>query len=280
MRLALADFGTAVGTCYVELDNVSDSDYAEIKAFFEPLINDGNTKSRIAICRAFQFATMKCPGANPSDLWHHVIYRDYKRTKTGSNPEQSWVRTSGEAFELALVQRYNPILECHGIRLVSMISGNDKANALKRMDLSGQIGSSKVDVIIEQKNRGLGIVDGYGIVGGLHAKTSLAERVSDDIPASRIMMSAGLLSVLSTLDVKSFPPPHGNLVNYGELGSPAKPSDKRKYIEEHGDFSVCISYNLRTVPSPKTTSSEKKIYLGDMGTAEDAFVRFLLESLP
>jgi hypothetical protein len=279
MRLALADFGTLVGTCYVDLQNVSESDYAEIKAFFEPLINDSKIKSRVAIYSAFQFATTKCPAANPSDLWHHVIYRDYKRTKSGSNPEQSWVRTSGEAFELAIVQRYNPILEHYGLRLVSMISGNNKAKALKRMNLSGEIGSSKVDVIIEQRGRGLGIIDGYGIVGGLHAKTSLAERVSDDIPASRIMMKAGLLSVLSTLDVKSFPPPHGNLVNHGELGSPEKPSDKRKYIEEHGDFSVCISYNLRTVPSPNITVSGKKIYLGDMGTSEDDFTRFLLESL-
>ena len=63
-----------------------------------------------------------------------------------------------------------------------------------------------------------------------------AERVSDDIPASRAMQAKGLLSPLWTLDVKSFPPPTGDLINRGELGTPDSPSDKRKYVELHGDF--------------------------------------------
>ncbi|EKD07251.1 BsaWI family type II restriction enzyme [Limnospira fusiformis KN01] len=57
----------------------------------------------------------------------------------------------------------------------------------------------------------------------------MAERVSDDIPASRIMMQYGFLSLLSTLDVKSFPPPGGDLINRAEFGSPDNPSDKRRY---------------------------------------------------
>src|SRR5690606_6839480 len=116
--------------------------------------------------------------------------------------------------------RYNPALAGAGIRLTSLISKTERVGALARLGLTDRVGSSKVDVLIEK--RGAGLVpdlDGFGVVGGIHAKVSLAERVSDDIPASRIMMAEGLLSVLSTLDVKSFPPPHGDLVNRGELGT-------------------------------------------------------------
>jgi len=106
----------------------------------------------------------------------------------------------------------------------------------------------------------------------------LAERVSDDIPASRIMMAEKFLSILSTLDVKSFPPPHGDLVNRGELGSPTNPSDKRRYVEEHSDFSACFSYNTRTIPSPPITRSGKRIYVVDLNDNPDVFAQFVLET--
>lgn len=131
---------------------------------------------------------------------------------------------------------------------------------------------------IEKRGAGRGIEDEYGIIGGIHAKVSLAERVSDDIPASLIMMAEGFLSILLTLDVKSFPPPHGDLVNRGELGSPTNPSDKRRYVEKHGDFSACFSYNSRTVPSPPTTHSGKRIYVVDLNDNPDVFVQFLLKA--
>lgn len=277
MRLDL-DFGHGL-QAHVLLDNTTDAQYQQIADFFVPLVNDRKLKSRDAIGKAFVLATQICPDANPSDLWHHVLYRIYIREKVGTNPSQSWVRTSGEAFEVAFVERYNPVLSQHGVRLTTLFKGQ-KGIALTRMGVADKIGSSKVDVLIEKQGAGRSPdADGYGVVGGIHAKVSLAERVSDDIPASRIMMGEGLLSVLSTLDVKSFPPPHGDLVNRGELGTPDKPSDKRNYIEAHGDFSACFSYNLRTSPSNKATPSGRRIHVGGFSGVEDQFSKYLVEAL-
>ena len=274
MKLEL-DFGR-VGKANVQIDHVTDADYTKIIEFFAPTINDPKIKNRDAIGQAFLFATRLCPNANPSDLWHHVIYRTYCREKIGANPAQSWVRTSGEGFEEALIELYNPVLAGRNIRLNSLISGKEKKAALDRMNMTGRIGSSKVDILIEQLGRGMSQdKNGWGIIGGLHAKVSLAERISDDIPASRIMMAEGLLSVLVMLDVKSFPPPHGDLVNRGEFGTPKSPSDKRAYIEQHGDFSAVFSYNLRTHPSIKPTGSGRTIQVLPFSGGHDGFVDFV-----
>jgi BsaWI restriction endonuclease type 2 len=111
------------------------------------------------------------------------------------------------------------------------------------------------------------------IFGGVHVKASLAERVSDDVPASRAMMGAGYYSPLWTLDVKSFPPPRGDLINRGELGSPANPSVKRGYIEEHGEFDACYSANARSVPSLIETPSGKRIYRIRLNEQPDQFIQ-------
>lgn len=277
MRLDL-DFGRGL-LAHVDLENVSEEQYQRIAEYFAPLVNEPRLKSRDAIGRAFVMATEVCPDANPSDLWHHVLYRIYVREKIGTDPSQSWVRTSGEAFEVALVERYNPVLARHGIRLTALFKGQ-KGLALTRMGVADRVGSRKVDVMIEKQGSGRSPdTEGFGVVGGIHAKVSLAERVSDDIPASRIMMEEGLLSVLSTLDVKSFPPPHGDLVNRGELGTPYRPSDKRNYIEGHGDFSACFSYNLRTSPSNATTLSGRRIYVSGFSGQDDPFTEYLVAEL-
>jgi len=201
VRLDL-DFGRGL-VGHVMLDDVTDAQYAEIADYFVPLINEKKLKSRDAIGRAFVLATEVCPDANPSDLWHHVLYRMYIREKIGTDPSQSWVRTSGEAFEVALIERYNPVLAPHGIRLTALFKGQ-KGLALTRMGVADRVGSRKVDVLIEKRGSGRAPdTEGFGVVGGIHAKVSLAERVSDDIPASRIMMEEGMLSVLSTLDAHS-----------------------------------------------------------------------------
>ena len=87
------------------------------------------------------------------------------------------------------------------------------------------------------------------------------------------MMRRGYFSPLWTLDVKSFPPPHGDLVNRGELGTPDSPSEKRRYIEEHGEFDGCYSANLRTVPSARQTASGKRIYTLDLFNQPDDFAQ-------
>ncbi len=267
-----------LGDYQVELSGVSDEDYKAICDYFEPLVNQSGLKSREAIAQGLEFAQKRCPAANLSDLYHHVLYRRYLATKYGASPEQSWVRTSGEGFEIFLAKHYNTRLADRGLRLVPLTGGKAKANALDRLGIAERVGGSKVDILLESENSDRSRVGGFGVVGGLHAKASLAERVSDDIPASRILMEEGLLSVLSTLDVKSFPPPHGDLVNRGELGSPARPSDKRQYIEAHGDFSSCFSYNKRTAPTEGSSASGKSIFTVDPAKEVDEFESWLIES--
>lgn len=259
-------------TVQIELKYVSKNDYQAISDHLEQLLFEG-IKNREAISRTFLFAVARCPQANPSDLWHHVLYRTYLKCYKTSNASQSWVRAGGEGLEEFIGMFYNPILRPHGVRLIPLFSRIARQEPLRAMGLTGKIGNSKLDVMIE-KVQGRGF---FEVVGGVHVKASLAERVSDDEPASRAMMAQRYLSVLWTLDVKSFPPPHGDLVNRGELGSVEKPSDKRRYVEEHGAFDACFSFNLRSSPSPSQTKSGKRIFVQPLLPQPDAFAKFLIE---
>ena len=270
-----------LGSFDVEMTGVTVEARDAVHGILERRINS-REKSREVLAEVFLVALERCPEANPSDLWHHLIYRDYLGLKVGTNPSQSWVRTSGEAFEIVLSETYHEALAPNGIRLRPLFSKIEKRDVLERMGIQDAVGSEKIDLVVEARGAGAGVRNGYGVIGAIHAKASLAERVSDDIPASRIMMDAGFLSVLCTLDVKSFPPPHGDLVNRGELGSPNSPTDKRDYIETHGDFSLCVSYNQRTTPSGVTTPSGRKILVTGLGAqiaADDPFVGFLTDAL-
>jgi hypothetical protein len=113
------DFGRD-GIRAVDLPNTTEKAYKAIEQFVLRRINEAGCKSREAIADAFEFAVRKCPKENPSDLWHHVLYRIYIREKQATDPGQSWVRTSGEDFELALTRVYNPRLAKFGIRLLPL----------------------------------------------------------------------------------------------------------------------------------------------------------------
>ncbi len=241
----------------VDVANVSDENYNLIKSRFLQLLSQ--QKAYLAISEAYVYAVELCPAADPSDVWQHIIYRIY--IDEGNN-EQSWKRASGQGFEYAFAKIYNPRLALYGIRLV-VLSKNSAEKALREMKLDGVIEPSKMDIAIEgncneQEND-------WRIFGVIHAKTSLAERIKDDAPASRIIMENGFISVAATLDSKSFPPPHGDGVNYGELGGRTFASGlkenqpKRNYFERDGDFTNCYSYNLRTPPSPPITPSGNRI---------------------
>lgn len=218
----------------------------------------------------FLFILEKSATANPSDLWHHVVYRlycDLLPKYRPQDPSQSWVRASGDALEAFFEQLYAPVLLPHGIKVKALISRQEKRQALMQMGLSALIGDAKLDVALYVKcSQG-----NFEIFGGVHVKTSMAERVSDDIPCSRAMMNAGLWSPFWTLDVKSFPPPKGDLVNRGEFGSPSVPSQKRIYVENHGDFDNAYSANSRTLPTVGATSSGKNVYSINPSAQPDQF---------
>jgi hypothetical protein len=237
----------------VTLDGIEDSQYDAIKKELIERLKQEQAYS--AISHAYVFALNLCPNANPSDIWQHVIYRTFM--DTGKN-EQSWKRASGQGFEEAFVEMYNPRLSSYGIRLV-VLTSTSANQALKEMGLLGKIAPSKMD-IVAQGNCGTNVPE-WKIFGVVHAKTSIAERIKDDAPASRIIIDSGFFSVLATLDSKSFPPPHGNGINYGELGGRTAgreehgPQPKRDYFEVDGDFNYGYSYNLRTPCSKGITKS-------------------------
>lgn len=251
----------------VEIENVTNKEYAHIRKFLETELQR-QRKKRDAISNTFFYAIQLCPEANPSDIWYHIIYRTFIQLPNQSNPHQSWVRAGGEALEIFFECYYNPLLGQHGIKMRSLISRQARRDSLLKMDIDKEVGDAKLDIVLEGEMSGQ-----YYVFGGAHVKASLAERVSDDVPTSLAMMARRLFSPLLTLDVKSFPPPHGDLINRGELGSVEKPSEKRKYIEIHGSFDNCYSYNLKTVPSKSPTPSGKCIIVQNLKMEPDVFVK-------
>ena len=71
-------------------------------------------------------------------------------------------------------------------------------------------------------------------------------------------MERGYFSPLWTLDVKSFPPPHGDLIERGEPVPSDDRSERRKHVELHGDFDNCYSANATSKPSDEKTASGKR----------------------
>lgn len=236
----------------------------EIVARFRAL-NTSSDRNRDTIAWALRLAISRMPLTNPSDIYHHIVYRLYLRVYNRSDPAQSWVRAGGEAIEVFLEAQYAAILAGSGIEIRALITRSQKKAALEQMGLSGVVGDSKLDlVLVGTRPNGE-----KSVFGGIHAKASLAERVSDDVPCSEAMMRKGLWSCLFTFDAKSFPPPTGDLVNRGELGTDMSPSDKRRYITDHGAFSACVCYNTRSVPSGSTTPSGRLIHVSTMSPGVD-----------
>lgn len=256
---------------YIDLPGVSEEAYQAIAAVIEKHLASPSTKNRDAISEGFLYALIQCPTANASDLWHHVVYRLYSSILPRyrpQDPKQSWVRASGDALEMTLEQWYSPILVPHGIRIKMLIGAAERKMALAEMGIQATVGAAKLDMTLHLDDKQKRV-----IFGGVHVKASLAERVSDDIPASRAMMVAGYYSPLWTLDVKSFPPPTGDLINRGEFGTPTVPSEKRRYVEEHGEFDGCYSANTRSVSSAGATPSGKRIYTIRLSDQPDQFVQ-------
>jgi hypothetical protein len=256
----------------IDLPGVSERAYQTTASLLDSTLGNPAIKNREAISAGFLYVLKRCPKANPSDLWHHVVYRLYCAILPRyrfQDPKQSWVRASGDALEMTLEQWYSPILNPHGIRIKMLIGAPEKKKALADMGIQATVGAAKLDMTLH-------LDDGQNqrvMFGGVHVKASLAERVSDDIPASRAMMAAGYFSPLWTLDVKSFPPPRGDLINRGEFGSLTTPSEKRRYIEEHGEFHACYTANSRSIPSLAATPSGRRIYAINLSIQPDQFAQ-------
>ena len=254
---------------WVQVDGITDEDVAVAHARLDQLLETEKQVSD-AVARAFVAVVEMCPEANPSDLWQHVIYRHLLDRGWSDN---RWKRVSGFALERALVTIYTPRLASYGLRI--RIFSEEEANRFLT-DMGTEIRATKVDIFLEGKASGK-----WRVFGAAHVKASIAERIQDDVPASRAFMDAGLVSIVLTMDAKSYPPPHGDCVNYGELGGRSVGVDKdrlkRSYIEEHGQFDGLFSFNLRTPPSPTNTPSGSRIHTMSLSNEDpDHLVRFLI----
>jgi hypothetical protein len=263
-------------SAWVEIECVTDAELAQMKACLRAEIESGKDVSD-AFAHAFVTAATLCKKANPSDVWQHIIYRT--ALEIGYS-DQQWKRISGFALERALVAIYNPRLAEFGLRM-RMLGKVEAHEIFQALGAKGEIKKDKIDAVIEKESKGKWILR-----AGLHVKSSLAERIQDDVPASLALMKRKILSIVLTMDSKSFPPPHGNGVNHGELGGrnfqegDQKYRIKRQYVEDDGQFDALFSFNLRTPPSGSKTASGKKIYtLGLFEKQPDQFIQFLISKI-
>ena len=256
---------------WVDVENITDEEVARARSRLDELLK-ANEQISTAVATAFLEVTTSCPAANPSDLWQHVIYRHLLEHGWS---DQRWKRVSGFALERALVALYQARLLSHRIRM-RILAASEANTLLAKLGIT-ETKATKVDLFLEGKKG-----RNWLTLGVAHVKSSIAERIQDDVPASRAFMERSLLSIALTMDAKSYPPPHGNCSNYGELGGRSlgvpKERLKRNYIEVDGQFDGLFSFNLRTPPSPITTQSGKRIYTMSLHEKPpDQLVRFLIE---
>lgn len=265
-------------SAWVDVGCVTDAEVSRFHRELECRIAGGGQVSD-AVAQVFVELTEHCPTANPSDLWHHVIYRHLLSLGWSDN---RWKRVSGFALERALQLVYQPRLTPLGIRMhiVSAAVANGYLAALGIVGFRASKFDMFLEGLVEEEGGIFGTSKLWKVFGCAHVKSSIAERIQDDVPASHAFMERGLTSIAITMDAKSYPPPHGQGVNYGELGGRTMGVDKerikRGYVENDGQFDAMFSYNLRTPESPAITPSGKRIMtLGMHEHQPDKLVTFL-----
>lgn len=228
-----------------------------------------------SVARCFLTATEKWPHANPSDLWWFLVSRAYgdpynhpaRFARLDFN--QSWKRTGGWALEEILVRHYAPFLKQNGVNLF-IADGTEKRRIIEEIELPDRAEADKIDVVLTGDIHG-----GQRFFGVVHVKASFAERRTDDVPLSRMLLDAGYTSAFWTMDCKSGP--SANPINRGELGAASgERSAKRKDIEDQGYFSGCFSYNSRTAPSRTNLPVARRIYVCNFSDPDDEFSNFIL----
>lgn len=260
-----------VPSVMVEIRGITDGEVARARQVLDDCLEE-ESRAADGVARGMIAAVEMCPEANPSDLWWHVVYRHLLASGWSDN---RWKRVSGYALEIVFSRIYRPRLAEYGLSM-GLFSKQQAVVMLQEMGID--VAPSKVDLFLR------GVRSGSWLPFGIaHVKASLAERIQDDVPASSAAMDAGFVSVILTMDAKAFPPPHGDCVNYGELGGRSTEDSrklriKRDYIEVHGQFDGLFSFNLRTPESPLNTESGKRIHTLSLSEPQpDALVRFLSE---
>ena len=230
----------------------------------------------LAIARAYLKAVSLWPKANPSDLWLFLVNRAYcdaanHPVGVATDLPQSWKRASGGALEEVLRSHYGPVLAAGGLSVAPLTDEERERIMRTALPDEPRLIPEKADVLVTRIGKS---GDAKELVGVIHVKASLAERRTDDVPLSTLLIDNDYLSVFWTMDCKSFPAMRP--VNLGEYGpAEGERSDKRLDIEEHGYFSAGFSYNRLTLPTVDL-QAKARIQLCDFSNADDAFSRFVL----
>ena len=234
-----------------------------------------------AVAGAFAVAVQAMPAVNPSDLWYFLVQRafldplNHPARNSRLDLGQSWKRTGGWALEKIVVNHYRPLLLPHGIE-ISVLDKDDKRGLRTEIEIDERVEVDKVDVVL----RGV-LGEKRHFFGVVHVKASFAERRTDDVPLSTLLIRHGYFSPLWTMDCKATP--GISPVNRGELGvadeSSGRRSAKRKDIEEDASFSACFSYNLNTKETQADAVTAARVYACSFSSdTNDAFITKCVEA--
>lgn len=232
-----------------------------------------------AVASAFLRAIELWPHVNPSDVWYFIILRafcdpyNHDARFVRKDFAQSWKRTGGWALEKVFVDYYRGALKKHGINMYTGTK-EQKTEIIRKLGLPARLEADKVDIVLTADTE-----SGEKFFGVVHVKASIAERRTDDVPMSQVLINAGLTSPLLTMDCKATP--DADPTNRGELGRPTgsgrgRVSAKRKDVEDDRLFSACFSYNTNTIPTPKAHNAAARIYVLDFDDPDDDFVTFIV----
>lgn len=244
------------------------------------LSTGGEGTKTAAVVTMFLEAVTLWPDINPSDLWTFFVSHAYQdrynhhADNAGGDLGQSWKRTSGWAFERILSTHYNPVLQEHDIWL-EIPNDARKRELLEPMSLSHFAAAMRKADVLAVGRSPQGEEHCFGVI---HAKTSLAERRTDDVPLSRELLQRGFVSPLVTMDCKASPSEHPqNRGEYGVAqGGDAEVSQKRLDVERDNMFDAAFSYNANTVPTPAGAAAAARIHVVDFSNPDDVFSQHLV----
>lgn len=162
-------------------------------------VKDESAPLRIqALSSTFRILLEKYPSTDPGVLWgnlqnaHVEIMRRVGKNQTSAN--QSWVKSSGTAFEVFVQKMNKPpfqILKPIEFKKLSMIFKVKNSDKL--------IGRSEDDMMVVYESNNC-----FHLTGVIQAKTSIRDRMKMDMTHSQHMLNANLWSAFITIDPDGF----------------------------------------------------------------------------
>ena len=184
-----------------------------INNFFQKSNERAAQKEAITI--SFQECITEFPDEDPASIWHH-IQSVHVESKTGleeltseqissvDSAIQSWKKSSGHAFEEAIPNLINPLLEVNNLKIIlqrelnQMLGRDQISNKPRDIEiLNSWVQSSAFDLYTVIYNED---EQNYSVFGCVQAKTSIRDRVTRDREPSLLAMGKYFWSIAVVLD--------------------------------------------------------------------------------